>query len=158
MGYITEIRKKIGHDKIIHPAARILIENDQGEFLFVQRLDNGLLGLPAGSIEYGETIEQCIRREVNEECGLQIDTLTVIGISSSPTLETVVYPNKDQVQYFSIEFYSNQWSGKVQISDKEEIQKAEFLPSKYLQSLPPNEIGIVESLAYYRSTGQVLLK
>ena len=65
--YITKIRRKIGHDKFIHPAVRIMIENDKNEILFIERIDNGKLGIPAGALEENETIEACIRREVKEE-------------------------------------------------------------------------------------------
>jgi hypothetical protein len=45
---ITKIRNKLGHDKFIHPAARIIVENEKGDILFIDRKDNGSLGLPAG--------------------------------------------------------------------------------------------------------------
>ena len=62
--YISNLRTKIGHDKFIHPAARIIVENEKGEILFIRRTDNGKLGIPAGGLEENETIEECIRREV----------------------------------------------------------------------------------------------
>ena len=62
--YIQKIRTKIGRDKFIHPAARIIIENNQNEILIIRRRDNGKYGLPAGALEENETIEQCIIREV----------------------------------------------------------------------------------------------
>lgn len=70
--YIKNIRQKIGHWKFIHPGARIIIENDLGQILFIQRLDNGYLGIPAGVFEENETIEECILREVKNEIGLGI--------------------------------------------------------------------------------------
>jgi len=53
--YILKIRKKLGHAQFIHPAARILIENKNGEILFIQRNDNGKIGLPVGGLEENET-------------------------------------------------------------------------------------------------------
>src|SRR5688572_1323181 len=117
--YIKKIRKAIGPEKIIHPAARIIIENKDGQVLFVKRKDNGMLGIPAGAFETNETIEQCIIREVLEETGLAIHELEVIGISSNPNRETVIYPNKDEIQYFVIEFYSNDWTGVLKADHKE---------------------------------------
>ena len=105
--YITKLREKIGRDKFIHPAARIIVENDEGEVLFIERADNGNIGLPAGALEENETIEACIIREVKEETGIEITALEVIGISTDPRVETVRYPNGDEIQYFTIEFYSN---------------------------------------------------
>lgn len=156
--YIKNIRTKIGHDKIIHPAARILVENNQGQFLFVRRVDNGQLGIPAGAIEEGETIEQCITREVKEETGLELLNMTIIGISSNPEIETVSYPNGDIVQYFSIEFYSNSWKGEIKLTDPSEVKSAAFMQASNLQQLPVNERSIVDSWRYYRDMGKVMLK
>lgn len=105
--YIQKIRAKLGNESFIHPAARILIENKEGKFLFIERADNGNMGIPAGSLEEGETIEDCIKREVKEETGLILEKVHVIGISSDPQQEAVSYPNGDQIQYFTIEFYAN---------------------------------------------------
>ena len=156
--YISKIRKKIGHDKFIHPAARIIIENDQNEILFIERADNGKIGIPAGALEENETIETCIRREVKEETGLDIQDLHVIGISSNPDLESVEYPNGDKIQYFTIEFYSNDWESELKINDKDEVKAVFFKDKKYLLELPPNEQSIMKSLEYYKLNNKIQLK
>jgi len=89
MSYISKIRSKIGNDKFICPGARILIENEFGEFVTIIRKETGRVGLPAGAIEEGETIERCIIREVKEETGLEINSLHVIGICTNPVTQTV---------------------------------------------------------------------
>ena len=156
--YIKQIRLKLGSRKFIHPAARIIIENNIGEFLFVERLDNGNLGLPAGSFEEGETIEECIKREVEEETGLTLVNLTVIGISSNPKNETVKYPNGDEIQYFTVEFYSNDWIGELNVKDKNEIKCAKFMEMNNKSKLPINELSIFDSLYYYRINNKIMLK
>ncbi|MEN0004261.1 MAG: NUDIX domain-containing protein [Bacteroidota bacterium] len=156
--YIQNIRTHLGHRSFIHPAARIIIENDQQEILFIRRADNNQLGLPAGALEANETIEACIRREVQEETGLQLEKLVVIGISSNPQIEAVTYPNGDQIQYFTVEFYSNQWTGTIKPKDELEIKHAQFMPEATKLRLPANERGAFESLAYYKAHGAVLLK
>lgn len=156
--YIQKIRSRIGHDKFIHPAARILIENAQGEILIIERADNGQLGLPAGALEEGETIEACIKREVREETGLVIRELEVIGISTDPSRETVQYPNGDTIQYFTIEFYATRWEGTIAVRDKKEVKKASFAERRILEQLPENERSIMESLRYYRENKRIMLK
>jgi len=155
--YIAKIRQKIGSDLFIHPAARILIENDNQQFLFVKKVDEGKLYIPAGALEENETIEQCIIREVKEETGLDILQLEVIGISSSPHKEKVNYPNGDAIQYFTIEFYSNSWSGELQVHDTTEIVAAAFLDKHNVKDIPDNERSIVESLDYYKREGKIRL-
>lgn len=152
--YIKNLRQKIGHQKLIHPAARIIVENNAGEYLTIFRKDNGKVGLPAGAFEEGESIEACIRREVKEETGLSLGALKMIGLSTIPSRESVEYPNGDQIQYFTVEFYSSDWSGELSI-DKEECKDAAFRSQKIIEQLPLNEQHTFKSLAYFRSTGKV---
>lgn len=153
--YLSRIRSKIGNGKIIHPGARILVENEVGDLLFIQRKDNGLLGLPAGSMEDNESVVQCIIREVKEETGIEIVDLEVIGIKTNPNSETVRYNNGDVVQYFVVEFYSNSWAGEVSVQDQHEIMHASFKSPSFLKDLPPNERSIVDSLRYFREKGRI---
>lgn len=62
-----------------------VIWNDQGEILIDRRRQEGLLGglweFPGGKIEPGETVEDCIQREIREELAIEItvgDRLIVI--------------------------------------------------------------------------------
>ena len=154
--YIQQLRQKIGHQKIIHPAARIVIENDKNEFLFILRSDNKKWGIPAGALEEDETIEQCIRREVLEETGLTLGKTIVTGISSSPDLETFTYPNHDIVQYFAICFYSNDWSGDLKPDGVESLNVQFFS----IENLPPmlgNEKSAFDCYFFYKKHNQIKL-
>jgi A/G-specific adenine glycosylase len=54
-----------------------VIWNDRGEILIDRRPQSGLLGglweFPGGKIEPGETVEDCIKREIQEELGIEIE-------------------------------------------------------------------------------------
>jgi A/G-specific adenine glycosylase len=54
-----------------------VIWNDRGQILIDRRREEGLLGglweFPGGKIEAGETIEECIKREIQEELGIEIE-------------------------------------------------------------------------------------
>jgi ADP-ribose pyrophosphatase YjhB (NUDIX family) len=153
--YLKRIRKMIGHQKIIYPGARIIIENAQKEILFIRRKDNGMLGLPAGGLEENESISECIRREVKEETGLELLSLEIIGIISNPNCEHVRYSNGDEVQYFAIEFYSNIWKGKLNINDPAEVIDVHFLHQFNIYNLPQNEYSTWRSLNHFRRTGNI---
>jgi len=40
--------------------------------------------LPGGHVEYGETVEESILRELEEECGLNAKLLCILGVYSDP--------------------------------------------------------------------------
>lgn len=155
--YLQNLRSIIGTRKVIHPGARIIMENEDGDILMVRRTDNGQWGLPAGSLEENEDIEACIRREVREETGLNLLHLEVIGISSRPERESVQYPNGDQVQYFVVEFYSNSWEGQY-FPDNHETDEVRFFSVDEMDRLPPQEWATFESLIYFRATGRIRLR
>lgn len=54
-----------------------VIWNDQKQILIDRRRSEGVLGglweFPGGKIEPGETIEECIKREIQEELGIAIE-------------------------------------------------------------------------------------
>lgn len=54
-----------------------VIWNQQQQILIDKRRPEGLLGglweFPGGKIEAGETVEECIKREIQEELGIEIE-------------------------------------------------------------------------------------
>ncbi|MEI7579682.1 MAG: NUDIX domain-containing protein [bacterium] len=59
-------------------ANAIVIKNAQGEILLVKRKDDpakGLWDLPGGFVEFDETLEESIQREIKEELGLTLTNI-----------------------------------------------------------------------------------
>ena len=67
-----------------HPgAAAIWARAPDGRFVFVRQfrkaIEQELLEIVAGTLEIGETPEACARREISEETGYAVRTLTPLG-------------------------------------------------------------------------------
>jgi ADP-ribose pyrophosphatase YjhB (NUDIX family) len=57
-----------------------VITDDQGRALLIQRRDNGHWEPPGGVLELEETIEDGLRREVQEETGLDTEPQRLTGV------------------------------------------------------------------------------
>ncbi|GIP49370.1 hypothetical protein J53TS2_29610 [Paenibacillus sp. J53TS2] len=67
MNYIRQIRELVGTHPIIMAGACVILIDGEGRLLLQQRTDNGLWGLPGGSMEPGEEMKEVAKRELFEE-------------------------------------------------------------------------------------------
>ena len=136
MSYISEIRKKVGHNRILSVACGALLENEKEEILLQFRKDTRNFGVPGGNIELGEKVIDALIREVMEETGIVLskESCKLFGIYSGEPL-IMIYPNQDEVQYVNIIFHCKISSNaKIIPQDEESI----FLKFYSKTSLPDN--------------------
>ena len=100
-GYIMELRKHVGHRALIQCAASIIVINQQGQILLGKRTDNHLWGYSGGSLEIDEKVEDCAKRELQEEMGLIADELEFFMVNSGKEAH-YIYPNGDEVSNIEI--------------------------------------------------------
>src|SRR5690606_36224671 len=55
----------------------------------IQRRDNGHWEPPGGVLEHGETIDECLHREVLEETGLNVEPERLTGIYQNMTRDVI---------------------------------------------------------------------
>ncbi|HST90087.1 MAG TPA: NUDIX hydrolase [Ktedonobacterales bacterium] len=67
-----------------------VIERD-GRYLLARRRDIGWWNLAGGGMEYGETVEEALAREVREEIGCAIQIRRLVGVYSKPRKREVVF-------------------------------------------------------------------
>ena len=116
--YISEMRKMVGHSTIMQCAASIVCIDEQGRILFGKRSDNHKWGYSGGAVEIDEHVEDCARRELQEEMGLAADELTFFCVNSGPEAH-YVYPNGDEVSNFEIVYICRKWHGELKSCDGE---------------------------------------
>ncbi len=148
MGYILDLRKSLGHQPLILTGAGAAIINDKGEILLGKRSDNGFWDIPAGSMELGESFEECARREVAEETGLTCGRLDyLMEMSGKDTFYT--YPNGDQI-YDAVLFYiCFDYSGEMKVQEDEVLEQAFFDLDKLPEPLASNMTKILKKVKEY---------
>ncbi|MBQ6251045.1 NUDIX hydrolase [Ruminococcus sp.] len=138
MGYILDLRKELGSRPLIMAGAGVIIINDKNEILLGKRTDNGYWDYPAGSMEIGESFEECARREVFEETGLTCGKLEYfMELSGEDTFYE--YPNGDQVYLAVIIYICRDFSGELKVQE-EEVYEQRFFPIDRLPKIPPLKI------------------
>jgi 8-oxo-dGTP diphosphatase len=80
--------------KEILPAVAAIIFNDQGEVLLQRRKDTNKWCLISGHVEFGETVEQAILREIREETTIEAALVRMIGVYSAPEFQTYHYDDR----------------------------------------------------------------
>lgn len=149
MGYILDLRNKLGNRPLIMAGAGVIIINDKNEILLGKRTDNGYWDYPAGSMELGESFEECARREVFEETGLTCGKLEYF-MELSGEESFYEYPNGDQVYLAVIIYICRDFSGEMKVQE-DEVVIQKFFPIDQLPKIPPLKIKarIFEKVSEY---------
>ncbi|WP_460819393.1 NUDIX hydrolase [Nocardioides korecus] len=115
------------------PAASAIVTDAEGRILLHRRRDNDMWALPGGVMELGESISDCIIREVREETGLTVKPMRIVGIYSDPK-HVFAYDDGEVRQEFSICFACEVISGEQQASS--ESYEVRFVLEDDVASLP----------------------
>ena len=133
MSYIMELRKLVGHRKLLMPGAGVFLYRD-GQLLLQRRRDNGLWADHGGAIELSESAEDAARRELFEETGLKAGALELLGVFSGSDLD-YTYPNGDEVSVIGIYFLCRDFEGEIRLQ-QEEVAELRWFP---LDALPEDK-------------------
>ena len=144
MGYIQELRSLVGSRPIIMVGAAVLLLRDR-QVLLQKRKDNGLWGIPGGSLEPGESLEEAAIRETCEETGFVIDKLTLFGVYSGKD-QFYVYPNGDQIYDVCVAYACHDFHGDMQAESSEVLELAFYLVDELPADLNPLDRVILMDL------------
>ena len=131
------LRKYVGHEPLIGIGATTLVFNDKNELLLNLRTDTNTWGIPGGSMELFETIEETAIRELKEEAGINAENLELADVLSGKDYY-FEYPNGDKMCTVIVLFKVLNYNGIIKVSDNE---------SKKLQFFSLNNLPEMESRA-----------
>lgn len=129
-------------------AAVYLLLLKEGKVLLSRRFNTGYMdggySLPAGHLEEGETLTACMRREAEEEVGIQLDTKNLKLVH--------VMHRKTNRFYIDCFFTVHSWVGEPRVCEPDKCDRVEWFE---LIHLPDNILPYVK-LAIENSQKNIL--
>ena len=144
MGYIMNLREKVGHSPLIGVGATTLVFNNKNELLLNLRSDTNTWGIPGGSKELNETLEECAVRELKEETNINVNDLELITILSGKEYY-FKYPNEDELDCIIALYKVLNYEGKLNINDGESKQ-LKFFSLDNLPELESRAKAIIDKI------------
>ena len=117
---------------------------EDGNILLVERAKDPLKGywsLPGGIVEAGEKLEDAIRREVLEETGLEVDSLSVFEIFERIIPDAT---GKAEYHYVLIDYLCTPSGGKLLAAS--DVSRAAWVPERDLREyrLTEGTLSVIE--------------
>jgi 8-oxo-dGTP pyrophosphatase MutT (NUDIX family) len=154
MGYIEDLRAIVGHRPLILVGSVAVIIDEKGRLLLQQRkFPKESWGLSGGLMELGETTEDVARREVMEETGLKVGKLHFINVYSGSEY-FVKAENGDEFYCVTVAYYTNEYTGELNVDKSESIKFEFFYPDELPQRIVKSHKKIIDE--YLSKQGEVL--
>ncbi|MEU6711840.1 NUDIX domain-containing protein [Nonomuraea sp. NPDC046802] len=99
------------------PACGTVTVDDAGRILMQRRRDTGQWALPMGKMEIGETPSQCAVRETEEETGVRVEPVGILGIYSEPG-HIVAYSDGEIRQEYEVMLIARPIGGRPEANDE----------------------------------------
>jgi 8-oxo-dGTP pyrophosphatase MutT (NUDIX family) len=110
--YVRRIRASIGTEVLLVPSATVAIFDDIGRLVLGRAAGSGEWVRIGGAIDPGETPPDAAIREAQEETGLEIALMGLIGVFSGPQFQ-VTYENGDRTCYVVSLFEAGPLGGRL---------------------------------------------
>ncbi len=90
----------------------------EGQIVLIRKRDTQRWGFPGGLVDWGETIEMAVRRELKEETGLDLISIQrMVGVYSEP--------DRDPRMHSICITVAAEVTGRFRIQDQDEIQEVQ---------------------------------
>jgi len=123
MNYVETLRALVGNTPLTLVRPSVILVDRIGGILLV-RYKDGSWGIPGGLLELGESVEDCAKREVQEEIGIKLHELKLVGVYSGKEL-FVQLGNGHEYYNVVIAYLCSSYEGTLK-PDGVEVLEAQF--------------------------------
>ena len=138
------LRETVGHSPLIDVGATTLVFNNKNELLLNLRSDTNTWGIPGGSKELNETLEECAIRELKEETNINVNDLKLITVLSGKEYY-FKYPNEDELDCVIALYKVSNYEGELNINDGES-KELKFFSLDNLPELESRAKAIIDKI------------
>lgn len=140
-GYIKTLRMLVGHFPLVPPVATaVILDGSSDRILLERRSDDKKWSIPGGIVGPGESVKECIVRDIEREVGLKAkpENLHLFDELSGKAHN---YPNGDIIYSVKIVYVVKHCSGQLFVN-------YENLDARYfnLRSIPENVSGSTKEI------------
>lgn len=109
-------------------AAGILINEDKILMIRHQKGENTYWLLPGGGVDYGETMEESLKREFLEECNLEVEVGNLAYVSQG-----IAPDNSRHIIHMTFEV--NLLGGKLRVGEEGILKEVRYISAKELDGI-----------------------
>ncbi|GGL74048.1 DNA mismatch repair protein MutT [Deinococcus aerolatus] len=110
--HLMALRNRVGPRPLFAPGANVLVTDGRDRLLLLRHGGTGKWTVPGGSLEPGESFEDCARRELLEETGLRAEALEPLQMFAGPR-HRFTYPHGDVVDNVSVLYRAHDVTGPL---------------------------------------------
>ena len=129
-------------------AAGVLIKDDKILLIRHQKKDDTYWLLPGGGVDYGETMEESLKREFQEECNIDVEVKEMVFISQG------ISPNKSR-HIVHMNFVVEYIGGELRVGDEGILKEVCYLSLDELEKITLYPNIKKELKEYYRGNKQL---
>ena len=138
------LREIVGHSPLIGVGTTTLVFNNKNELLLNLRSDTNTWGIPGGSKELNETLEECAIRELKEETNINVNDIELVTVLSGEEYY-FKYPNEDELDCVIALYKVSNYEGELNINDGES-KELKFFSLDNLPELESRAKAIIDKI------------
>ena len=138
-------------DRITPGTVAVVLNESKDQVLLHLRNDKPMWSLPGGPPEFGESFEEAMLREANEETGYVVEIVRLIGVYSNAKYWVFDYPDGNRAHAFAAAFQCHVIGGEAKPNMQDSLDVKWFPVLKLPDNIMPMHTKVIKDCINGRS-------